>query len=111
MKNDEITKMQMSHFCDQVRAAVSAERAVIVTTVEGHTNLSASLDEDQSGGEEEVLANIVTDLARAIVSVHPSFTLTLSSPGNEPLVINGENSGMQVTQRILDMELVDGNVG
>ena len=110
MEHDEMTRMQMTHFCDQVRAAVNADRAIIVTTTEGHTNLSASMD-DESDGEEEVLANIVTDLSRAIVSVHPSFTLTLSSPGNEPLVINGENSGMQVTQRILDMERVDGDVG
>jgi hypothetical protein len=110
MEHDEITKMQMTHFCDQVRAAVGAERAVIVTTVEGHTNLAASL-EDESIDEDEVLANIVTDLARALVSVHPSFTLTLSSPGNEPLVINGENSNMKITERIIELEKVDGDVG
>ena len=111
MKDDDITREQMTEFCDQARRAVAAERVVLVASVEGHTNLCASMKEGHGGTtNEEVLSHIVADLSRAIVSIHPTFTVTLSSPeSTESLVFNGKNVNMDVTQRVV--ERVDDEVG
>ncbi len=111
MKDDEITREQMTMFCDRARGAIAAERVVLVASVEGHTNLCASMKEGHGGTtNEEVLSHIVADLSRAIVSIHPTFTVTLSSPeAAEDLVFNGENVNMKTTQRVV--ERVDDEVG
>jgi hypothetical protein len=111
MKDDDITREQMTMFCDQARRAVAAERVVLVASVEGHTNLCASMKEGHGGTTEtEVLSHIVADLARAIMSIHPTFSVTISSPDStEQLVFDPNEAGMAVTQRVV--EEVDDEVG
>jgi hypothetical protein len=101
MKDDDITREQMTEFCERARAAVAADRAVLVTSVQGHTNLCASVG---NGGttEDEVTAELIADLARAIVSMNPALNVTLRNPKGEELTFTFDGTNMHVRQRIIE---------
>ena len=98
MDQDDITKEQMDHFCAEVRRAVAAERAIIVTSVESKTNLCASGDAVNDG---EILAHIICDLARAIASIDPKISVTINM-GGDPIIVNHETAHMEVSRRVID---------
>jgi len=99
MNQDDVTKEQMDHFCKEVRRAVAAERAIIITSVEGMTNLCASAD---GADDQEVLANIICDLARTIASIDPTISVTLNMGGTDEIIINHETAHMEINRRVID---------
>jgi hypothetical protein len=107
MDNDEITQQQMTHFCERARAAVSAERVTLVASVNGMTNLAAS---SRSGSNAEVLADIVADLARAIVSIAPGISITINTDDGEPMIIDAETSHIELQKRVIE-DVKHGNLG
>ncbi len=112
MDNDGITQEQMTHFCEKARAAIAADRVTLIASTDGLTNLAASSVDSNSNNE--VLAEIISDLARAIVSIHPDMCVTMTSindPEGEPLVITAESQHLEVTQRVIEEEVRRGNVG
>lgn len=108
MKDDDITREQMTDFCERARAAVAADRAVLVTSVHGHTNLCAAVgDKDQDA--DEVLADLIADLARAIVSMNTELSVTIRNSEGEELLFDAKGTRMRVTQR--SIEEVNNEVG
>ncbi len=99
MDQDDVTKEQMDHFCKEVRRAVAAERAIIVTSVEGSTNLCASAD---GANDQEVLAYIICDLARTIASIDPKISVTINMGEGDPIIVNHETAHMEINRRVID---------
>ena len=108
MENDEITQQQMTYFCEQARAAVSADRITLVASVNGMTNLAASSKAVVSNAE--VLADIVADLARAIVSIAPGISIIINTDDGEPMTINAETSHIELQKRVIE-DVEHGNMG
>lgn len=102
MRDDDITREQMTEFCEQARAAVAADRAVLVTSVHGHTNLCAAVHDESDQGEDEVLADLIADLARAIVSMKPGLSVILRNPDGKELLFDLEGTHMRVRQRVVE---------
>jgi hypothetical protein len=108
MDNNEITQKQMTYFCEQARAAVTADRVTLVASVNGMTNLAASSREADSNAE--VLADIVADLARAIVSIAPGISITINTDDGEPMIIDAETSHIELQKRVIE-DVEHGNLG
>ncbi len=108
MDNNETTKTQMHEFCERARAAVAADRMTLVASQDGLTNMAAST----SGSETntEVLASIIADLARTIVTIAPGISIAINIPGSEPMIVNMDTAHIEVTQHVIS-EVRSGNMG
>lgn len=102
MKDDDITREQMNDFCERARAAVAADRAVLVTSVHGQTNLCAAVHDEDNQDENGVMADLIADMARAIVSMNPALSVTLRNPEGKELVFTLDGTNMRVRQRIVE---------
>lgn len=101
MDDDAITKEQMTEFCNKARAAVGADRSVLITSSHSHTNVCAAIS-DETEDETMVLALLICDLARAIVSINPKVAVSLQREEGGHILINAENSSIDVTQRVIE---------
>ena len=102
MNNDEITREQMTEFCELARAAVAADRAVIITTAgDNKTNMAVSA-QDKDQGQQNLLADITMDLARTIVSINPHLTIELHSPDGDVVSIDSKTFNLRVVKRTIE---------
>jgi len=102
MKDDDITREQMNDFCERARAAVAADRAVLVTSVHGLTNLCAAVHDENDQDQDEVMADLIADLARAIVSMNTELSVTLRNAEGKEILFNTEGTHMRVRQKVLE---------
>jgi hypothetical protein len=101
MDDDDVTKFQMHEFCDKARAAIAAERVTMIACDGDHTNMSCATKDD-STSEGDVLANLVCDLARAIVSIYPQIAVHIHTPTGDPIVISSDTAHITVTRRLIE---------
>lgn len=101
MDDDDVTKEQMTDFCNKARAAVGADRAVLVTSTHNHTNMCAAIS-DETDDNAMVMALLMCDLARAIVSINPKVAVSLQREEGGHILITAENSNIDVTQRVIE---------